>query len=204
MHRHRFFYLGTALLLLSVVPGRASLADYVAGVAQFDRGEEPPPLSSDLVGRLPLPKPEFLMIFKVHGTGGDFVLKTLRKVARPEGIQCFTIYIKALNDPNMVKSDDPVRPQISGVNCESPYWFVAGRERTDKGKIFSDGNVFAIVDALGRSDEGALMKIKRTLDALASMMQGNQNVQLLCVASKARSDDKCKLEHPPWSNPAGR
>jgi hypothetical protein len=204
MHCRRFFVLGTALVLLLVDPGRASFADYATGAVQLDRDEEQRPFSGDLVGRLPLPELEFLMIFKVHEKGGDFVLKTLRKVARPERIQCFTIYVKALNDPNMVKGDDPIKPEIVGVNCESPYWFVAGRERTDKGKIFSDGNVFAIVDALGRSDEDALMRINRTLNALASAVQGNQAVQFLCLTSKAHPDEKCKLEHPPWSNPAGR
>jgi len=197
MNRHRFFGPGAALLSLVVVLGHASLAGYAAGAIQPDRGEEPPPRSGDLVGDIPLPELQFLMIFKVREKGGDFVLKALSKVARTDGIQCFTIYIKALNDSKMVKGDDAVKPEISGVNCESPYWFVAGRERTDKGQIFSDGNVFVIVDALGRSDEGALKRINKTPDTLAAAMRGNRDVQLLCLTSKAHPDDKCKLEHPP-------
>ena len=197
MNRHRCFGPGAALLSLVVVLGHASVAGYAAGAIQLDRGEEPPPPSDDLVGDLPLPDLQFLMIFKVREKGGDFVLKALKEAAGASGIRCFTIYIKALNDSKLVKGDDPVKPEISGVNCESPYWFVASRERTDKGQIFSDGNVFVIVDALGRSDAGALKRINKTLDTLAAAMRGNRDVQLLCRTSKAHPDDKCKLEHAP-------
>jgi hypothetical protein len=125
MNRHRFFGPGAALLSLVVVLGHASVAGYAAGAIHLDPGEEPPPPSDELVGDLPLPELPFLMIFKVREKGGDLVLRALKKAAGTDGIRCFTIYIKALNDPKWVKGDDPVKPEISGVNCESPYRFVA-------------------------------------------------------------------------------
>jgi hypothetical protein len=141
MNRHRVFGPRAALLLLVVVLGPAIVAGSAAAAIHLDRSEEPPPPSDDLVGDLPLPDLQFLMIFKVREKGGDFILRALKKAAETDRIRCFTIYIKALNDSKLVKGDDPVKPEISGVNCESPspYRFVASRERTDKGQFFLTG-----------------------------------------------------------------